>query len=224
MHQPDVDQAVRFFNEYVYVDDDHCAEVRILQARVDFSSRMITRADPAKSSTVVGWFTRGDMLACELRRVRNASAYITINPVRLKGRPPEARNTLVHGRKGMFATDDDISYFRYVVFDVDRQKVHTGKRTNASAEELAACREMAARVVSDLRLAGHSKIGCSGNGYYVLTRVPDTPNDAGGRANRRPPGGLGRPDIQERALLRRSRDIQALPPAADPRDVEIQIR
>lgn len=179
-HEIDTDAVRRFFDDHIYVEG-FCAEVRVLCARVDPRSRLIVRNE--RKNTVVGWFTRSDELACELRRIRGASSYITMNPVALSGRPKEAENRLVQGRKGMFVESEDVAMWRYFMIDIDPPRTWAAnqKTKNSTDEERDACREMASQIVADFGLAEHAMIGTA-NGAYVLVRVPDWPNKPDRRA------------------------------------------
>ena len=118
----------KFFDTYIYVKN-HCAEVRIFNARVDRQSNRIVR-QPRKSrfsTTVAGWFDRSDELACELSRVENCSCYITVNPASLSRRPVYARNKLQILRHEEFVLDQDITFCRYLIIDID--PIRDEKRT-----------------------------------------------------------------------------------------------
>jgi hypothetical protein len=166
-----------FFSSIIHVPG-YCAEVRLPNARIDFSTRCIDRcpADSKYPSTVAGWFDRPDELSCELSRVTDASVYITVNPVTLANRPPDAHNTLKQLKRGQFVTDSDISFIRYMIIDIDPPRIQNSK-INSTEEELKNCLLVRDSIISDQNLQGFCVTGCSGNGAFILVRVPDLPND-----------------------------------------------
>lgn len=179
MNQINKSLIEEFFNDIVKYDNA-CAEVRIFQAKVDRSNRIVRSNHP---TTVAGWFTRSDELACELSRIDNCSSYITVNPVGLGRRPSHAKNTLNILRKGEFCTDQDILVIRYLIIDIDPPSKTSARTQNSTNEELLNCISTRNRIIIDFGLPDHCLAGISGNGAFILISVPDYNLESGIKKN-----------------------------------------
>lgn len=165
------EQLERFFHECLF-HEGHCVEVGLPRA-VAGPGRRIVRSP--KETMFGGWFTSPAEMACELDRVDGVSAYCTANPVSLRTRPPDGRNTLRHLRKNEGCKDEDISLLRWMSIDVDPPRA---RPTSAStAAELADCTRLRDRIRDERGLSGHALRGVSGNGAIAVVRLADLPND-----------------------------------------------
>jgi hypothetical protein len=179
-HRIDLDIAEKFFDDFIYVDG-HCAEVRVWGARVNFSTNKIIKSEN-KQSVVSGWFTSGPELAFELSRIQDdLSAYVTVNPVNIGNRPRKSRNNLTHIKKGTLTTDEDISYIRWFIIDIDPRATESRRKKNSSSSQFSSCIEVCNQIIDDKILSLSSSdflCGCSGNGTWIMVRLPDIENNS----------------------------------------------
>jgi hypothetical protein len=123
-------------------------------------------------TTLAGWFDDKKRLIEEARRLRGVSGYVTINPVRfdLLARSDNRLSRVRHTTR-----DADIVCVRWLYLDIDPQRPPEISSTDA---ELAAALKR-----RDAILDGHPELACSafwgssGNGAWILVRLPDYPND-----------------------------------------------
>lgn len=156
--------------EFLAVLGDGCRELRVLEADVDRHDRVI----PAERFKKTFAFASEDSeaLGREARRPLGASVYITVNPVN----PALAARATRLSVTRATANDGDVLFLRFLFLDFD---VKRPSGISSTDEELQNARD---RV--DQFLADHSDLepstvfGCSGNGYWLLVRLPDYPNDA----------------------------------------------
>jgi hypothetical protein len=169
------DQAMEAFLRATLDPSLGCAEIRVLEASVDSRTKMVV-PEETYSKTLAVWGDSVPHLLDQAARIQGVSAYITVNPVApaLKARADRltrARST---------TTDKDIMYLRWLFLDFDAIRP-TG--ISSTDEELARAR---ARLGSFL--ADHPEIepsclwGCSGNGCWLLVRLPNYSNDEVHRA------------------------------------------
>jgi hypothetical protein len=127
------------------------------------------------SRTLAGWYSDPATLVADAGRLRGVSGYVTFNPIdpRLFAR---SLNKLSKCEKGHGTSDADIVAIRWMFTDVDAVRPDG---ISSSAEELAAAIRRRDDILTDHPdLAARSLWGCSGNGGFILTRLPDYPNDA----------------------------------------------
>jgi putative DNA primase/helicase len=147
-----------------------CAEVRILDGNVDPRSGLVIRHDTYKS-TVSAWGATAEQIAAEAKRIKEISAYITVNPVK---RDLLARaDRLVKSRST--TTDADIACLSWLFLDFDVKRPNGISSTDS---EHATAQERLFRFLTDYpAIAASSMWGSSGNGYWLTVRLPDYPND-----------------------------------------------
>jgi hypothetical protein len=160
---------VRRFAHYIIVPTIGCAELRILEAT--FERSWVVAADQY-AKTLGGWYNDIDTLVRDIQSVKNVNVFTTFNPV-TNDLLARTNNTI---RKNKATTTDaDIVCIRWLFLDFDPDRPADVSATN---EELAL-----AIGVRDRFLDEHPEIrasaiwGCSGNGTFVLVRLPDMPND-----------------------------------------------
>lgn len=147
-----------------------CCELRVFHAVYD-SGGFVTTAQQY-SRTLAGWYDDPDKLVADAARLRGVSGYVTVNPVN-NSLLARADNTLIKAKHT--TNDTDIVCLRWLFVDIDPVRPADISSTD---EELAAA--LARR---DLILDRHPEIersaiwGCSGNGAFILVRLPDYPND-----------------------------------------------
>jgi hypothetical protein len=145
-----------------------CVEIRAFNA--DLKNGLVVKT--RYKSTVAGWFNNADAFLAALRQAKGVSVFVTVNPVneallgRINSRLDIAKNT---------TTDADIMCLRWFYADVDPKRPPD---ISATEEERTAAIERRDKILIDhADLAACSIWGCSGNGGFILVRLPDYPND-----------------------------------------------
>jgi hypothetical protein len=166
---PDLDQTRRFLS--VIMDPAvGCCELRVFSATYDRNGFVV--AGQQYSRTLAGWYDDPDKLVADAARLRGVSGYVTVNPVKpdLLAR---ADNMLMKAKHA--TADDDIVCLRWLFLDIDPVRPADISSTD---EELAAALARRDLILGDNPDMARSSIwGCSGNGAWVLVRLPDYPND-----------------------------------------------
>lgn len=174
---PQVLPAVsRRFLDHLTAPTIGCVELRVMRAAWDRQGKM-QRADRIsrtyQGSTFAGWYDDLDRLARHASRLESVSGYVTINPVRrdLLARCDNHLDRARHTTK-----DDDVLALRWMYLDIDPRRPADVSSTD---EELAAAvHRRDAILADDPELAASALWGKSGNGAWILVRLPDYPNDA----------------------------------------------
>jgi hypothetical protein len=127
---------------------------------------------PFPGATYAGWYEDLDRLIADSRRLRGVSAYVTINPVR-----PDllARSDHALMRSRTTTRDADIACLRWLFLDID--PVRAADISSTDSELAAAIQRRNAILKTHPDLAISSMWGRSGNGAWILARLPDYPND-----------------------------------------------
>jgi hypothetical protein len=152
-----------------------CTELRVLRAGFDRAGRVV-RMDAATGgfggSTLAGWFDDHERLLEATHTLRGVSAYVTFNPVRpdLLAR---SDNRLVRARHT--TRDADILCLRWLYLDID--PLRPAEISSTEVEFAAALNRRDAILGDHPGLALSAAWGCSGNGAWILVRLPDYPND-----------------------------------------------
>jgi hypothetical protein len=150
-----------------------CCEVRVLEASIEIgraNRQYITHHD-VYQFTVAGWFSDPDEVLVESRRIKDVSAYITVNPIK---RDLLARADRLTKQKKT-SNDGDVVALRNVLLDFDAKRPAGISSTDT---ELAAALARRDQVLADHpEIAAASLWGCSGNGGFILVCLPDYPND-----------------------------------------------
>ena len=153
-----------------------CVELRVLRGTFDRRGD-VQRADRLGTgyagSTLAGWYDDLDRLAAQSSRLLNVSGYVTINPVRtdLQARSDNRLSRVRHTTR-----DEDVTRLRWLYLDIDPTRP-----PDVSSTEYEWSAAIARR---DAVLDGHPELktsalwGKSGNGAWILVRLPDYPNDA----------------------------------------------
>jgi hypothetical protein len=156
--------------------DVGCVELRVLDAQMNRGGWLVPGGQFA--TAYAGYYDRPDALATDAQGLGGVSAYITPNPVdpALRGR---SHNVITRAKKENTTADENILCLRWVHVDVDAKRPSGISSTDKERQ--------AALDLKDLILADHPEIaaasihGSSGNGAWVLVRLPDLPNDAESR-------------------------------------------
>jgi hypothetical protein len=171
-HDP---MTTRRFLEILRAPAAGCIELRILRAVCDRRGSIL-RGDESGAgfggSTLAGWYDDVELLVAQSRRLRGVSGYVTINPVRtdLLAR---SDNRLARARHT--TRDADIACLRWLYLDID--PVRPPDISSTETELAAALARRDAILADHPELAALALWGRSGNGGWVLVRLPDYPND-----------------------------------------------
>ncbi|MDB5350170.1 MAG: hypothetical protein JWN86_1417 [Planctomycetota bacterium] len=153
--------------------DQGCIEFRVFDANLAKDNRII--AHPQYKSTVGGWFDSVEAIVNNVTRLYRISGYLTVNPVNplfLARR----KNKVARIDRGQGASDKDIVCLRWVFLDIDPKKPLPDISATETERQHAIDRR-------DKILTDHPDIracsiwGGSGNGAWILVRLPDYPND-----------------------------------------------
>jgi len=151
-------------------DRTGCAEIRVLEANVDPKTGRVVQHDTFRS-TVSFWGDNVVSLATEADRLDGISGYITVNRVR---RDLMARVDRLKKCKSV-TVDTDILCLRHLFLDFDSVRP---KGISATAAELCAAQERLHKLLTEYPEIERSALwGCSGNGCWLIVRLPDYPND-----------------------------------------------
>jgi hypothetical protein len=168
-------EMMQRFLEILSVPRVGCVELRVLRAAFDRRG-LIVRGDEEGSnfggSTLAGWFDDPARLAAQAHRLRGVSGYVSINPVRadLLARSDHRLARMRHTTR-----DADIVCLRWLYLDIDPVRPPEISSTDA---ELAAAVSRRDAILSDHpALCASALWGRSGNGGWILVRLPDYPND-----------------------------------------------
>ncbi len=170
----------RRFLELLRKPEAGCTELRILHAGFDRRGQ-IRRAEnlgqAPGGSTLAGWYSDVERLTAQARKLRGVSGYVTINPVR-QDLLARCDNRLVRSRHT--TRDVDVAVLRWLYLDIDPVRPPDISSTDAELEAAIARRD--AILGGEPDLAGSALWGRSGNGAWILVRLPDYPNDPPHRA------------------------------------------
>jgi hypothetical protein len=172
--------TARRFLEILALPAAGCVELRVLKAACDRRGQVV-RGDALGpgfgGSTLAGWYDDLERLVAQSRRLRGVSGYVTINPVRAE---LLARSDNRLARVRHTTCDVDIACLRWLYLDID--PVRPADISSTDAELAAALARRDAVLADHPELAASALWGCSGNGGWVLVRLPDYPNDPPHRA------------------------------------------
>jgi hypothetical protein len=128
------------------------------------------------SSTVAGWYDDIDALVADTKALSNVSGYIGVNPTTrdLLARSGNKVRVVRNRTK-----EEDITCLRWLYVDID---VKRPEDTSSTAGELAGTLELRDKILAENEAIAESAIwGMSGNGAWMLARLPDIANDSKGR-------------------------------------------
>jgi putative DNA primase/helicase len=147
-----------------------CVEIRILEAGVDRKGCIVREENYPK--TFAGWFDHLGAIIKSLRTIDGVSAYATLNPVdpalaaRVGNRLARVRNTTL---------DANVTAIRFLFLDIDPTRPAD---ISSTEHELALAIARRDRILAENPdLAASAAWGLSGNGCWVLVRLPDYLND-----------------------------------------------
>jgi hypothetical protein len=160
---------LRVFLDAILDPDVGCAEFRVLKASLDRSGNLVSH--PQYRSTFAGYFDDVEKLIEAARTLKGISGYITVNPL---FRDLLARSDNEISKAEHAASDNDVVYLRWWYIDFDAKRLKGISSTDAELAEAVARRDQFLADHPDLAAA--AIWGRSGNGAWVLVRLPDYPN------------------------------------------------
>jgi hypothetical protein len=175
---PDFDaQAARDFLLLLTTPPVGCIELRVFRAAFDRRGSVRRGEDVGLGpgfggTTLAGWFDDNERLIDQASLLRGVSGYVAINPVRfdLLARSDKRLSRVRHTTR-----DADIACIRWLYLDIDPQR--PPEISSTEAELAAALRRRDAILNDHSELASSGAWGSSGNGAWILIRLPDYPND-----------------------------------------------
>jgi hypothetical protein len=169
-------RASRRFLSILAAPEVGCVEMRVLRAACDRQGWMRRGEDLVVGfvgATLAGWFDDHERLIGQARRLHGVSGYVTINPVK---RDLLARSDNVLTRARHTTRDEDVVCLRWFYLDID--PLRPPDISSTEAELASALQRRDAILNQNPKLAASAVWGCSGNGAWILVRLPDYPNDA----------------------------------------------
>jgi hypothetical protein len=171
------EQSARRFLTLLTMPPAGCVELRVLRAAFDRQG-FVRRGEEAGAgpgfagSTLAGWFDDTERLIGEASRLRGVSGYVAINPVQndLLARSDNRLSRVRHTSR-----DSDIARLRWLYLDIDPQR--PPEISSTESELAAALKRRDAILSAHPELASSAAWGSSGNGAWILIRLPDYPND-----------------------------------------------
>jgi hypothetical protein len=160
------------FAAFVVDPQAGCVEFVAWNATLDRNGRIAK--DDRYRGTIGCCTDKVDRLKDFAKQQGGQSVYATFNPLRrdllaLRSRPGKVN-------KGEAACDEDVVCLRFFLVKV-RHDRKAG--VSATGEEVAATLAVRDRILDEHpELKANALWGCSGNGAYVLVRIPEYPNDA----------------------------------------------
>lgn len=183
IRRPDFDEAQ--LRDFLSINMDPAAgavELRVLHAT--FNRNGFVEPALIYAKTLAGWYDDPSALVVDAARLKGISGYVTVNPVR-RDLLARSYNRLAVIRKGAGGTgattrDEDIACLRWVFVDIDPVRPADISSTDA---ELAAAIDRRDLILSENPdILDSAFWGRSGNGCWVLIRLPDLANDDRHRA------------------------------------------
>lgn len=175
---PDFDErSARQFLSLLTTPTAGCVELRVLRAAFDRRGFVRRGEDVGagqgfSGATLAGWFDDNERLIDAASRLRGVSGYVAINPVRtdLLARSDNRLSRVRHTSR-----DSDIVCLRWLYLDIDPSR--PPEISSTEAELSAALKRRDAILRAHPELACSAAWGSSGNGAWILIRLPDYPND-----------------------------------------------
>lgn len=164
------DQACRAFLAGHLDPSRGCAEIRILEADINPRNRWVVPAETYKK-TIATYGDDVEDLVGEASRIHGVSAYITVNPLNPALKCRANKLTALKAT----AKDDDVACIRHLYLDSDPNRPDG---ISSTGEERTNAGDRIHKILADHpELVPSARYGSSGNGYWLLVRLPDYPND-----------------------------------------------
>jgi len=145
-----------------------CVEMRVFKA--GFNGSKIAPATEYPR-TFCGWFDDAELYWKACGRLAGASAYLTVNPVHpaLVARSYNKLSPTKHA-----TSDSDILALRWLYIDIDPVRPADISSSDVELEQALERRDII--LSENPEIAASAEWGCSGNGAWILVRLPDVPN------------------------------------------------
>ena len=163
--------TIRRFLSYLIDPNAGCLEFRVMGAD---ESGDTGKLNPAKAypKTYTGYYVAVDHAAIDCYRLNGINGYVTVNPVKMD---LVARSRNTYTKSNTSAHDDDIALLRWLFIDIDPRRP---SGVSSTESELAASVSRRDKILAEIPGLAESSIwGKSGNGCWILVRLPDFPND-----------------------------------------------
>jgi putative DNA primase/helicase len=165
------EEQLRAFLGFIMDPSVGCIESRSFKADFD-RGRMIVKGE-RYSKTISGWYDDPRALVIDAKCLRGVSGYVTVNPVQadLLARSYNRATVVKHA-----TLDIQIVCLRWLYIDIDPIRPPDISSTDTELALAIACRD---QILGDHPELRESAIwGCSGNGAWILVRLPDyTPDE-----------------------------------------------
>jgi putative DNA primase/helicase len=159
------------------VTDNPCLEMRVLKASRNKDNWIVPSDQYGK--TWGGWYDDPEAVFGDARSLQGVSAYVTINPVN-PAKMSASPNKLKVLDRGSGTTDELITSLEWLFIDIDPERPSGISSTDGELASAIATRD---RILSEVGGLSDSSIwGKSGNGTWILARLPGYPNDDEHRA------------------------------------------
>jgi hypothetical protein len=149
-----------------------CTEFRVFKA--DVQKGWIVPGDIKYGMTIGGWYDRIDMLAAACSKLKGISGYVTINPVS-KELLRKRCNEFGRINRNEGTADEHIVCLRWIYLDIDAERISGSSSTDSELDQATQLRDIILSTETGIR--ERSVWGKSGNGAYILLRLPDWPVD-----------------------------------------------
>lgn len=159
------------FLSWIFDPSFSCTEFLVWNAGISRSNHLEKAVKYPK--VIGGWYDRLDCLRFDVSRLNDVSGYLSLNPINKEMMARENSNCARMIRRNEGTKETNILCYRHFLIDIDCHRLDGVSATDA---ELATTIEIRDRILED-----HPKIrecalwGCSGNGAYIVVRLPDYP-------------------------------------------------
>lgn len=171
MHYANDLPTIRRFLSYLIDDKAGCLEFRVMGADFSVGTGKIIPSE-SYPKTYTGYYFASDHASIDCYRLNGVNGYVTVNPI--KG-DISARGLNRITRAKSSSHDDDIALLRWLFIDIDPRRP---SGVSSTESELAAAVSRRDKILAEIPgLADSSIWGKSGNGCWILVRLPDYPND-----------------------------------------------
>lgn len=160
--------------------DDECHFFGCYRAHTDFKLNRIQSHPEGFNWTIGGYFDKWDHVRYECCRLHKVNAYVSVNPLsRDKMRISSNKTAVIKSGNG--ANDVDVTVLRHLFIDIDPVKPKSHKDGSATQEEMQAAITLRDRIIAEhgnrMDLHNSGLWGRSGNGAWILARLPEYRND-----------------------------------------------
>src|SRR5215472_10179457 len=172
--QFDSRQARRFI-DHILDPAAGCVELRVWKAGWEGTTTIV--AKDRYATTLAGFYDDPHSLLCDMSKLDGVSGYVTLNPVSSK-LLARCHNQIRQIQRGEGTQDADITRYRWLYIDPDPRRPSGIGATDDERKLALSARDQLLRDEPDM--ARSAIWGCSGNGGWILVRLPDYEPTEGG--------------------------------------------